>query len=61
MSDSRPANRSTRSMKSRAGINASRVAFHSADQHRARANGSEMSPRWSRSVASDPSSNRILQ
>ena len=61
MSVSRPANRSTRSMKSRAGISASRVRFHSADQHSARASGSVMSPRCARSVASEPSSKRILQ
>ncbi len=48
-------------MKSRPGISASRVRFHSADQHRARANGSVMSPRWDLSVASDVSSKRILQ
>lgn len=61
MSDSRPAKRSTRPTKSRAGISASRVRFHSADQHSARASGSVMSPSLSRSVASEFSSKRILQ
>ncbi len=61
ISVSAPANRVTSATKSRAGSSASRVMFHSADQHSARASGSVVAPRCSRSVASEVSSKRALQ
>lgn len=60
MSVSRRPNCITRSMKSGASSSASRVMFHSADQHSARAIGSVSAPRWSRSVANDTASKRVL-